>query len=514
MDINTTRRGLLKATTGLLGGSIVASLSGCAPPIQNNKQIKMGVSSRPRMLDPRQATDALSSRVNRLIYRQLIDFDEAFKPVPDLASWQQISATHYRLILIDFPEFHHGKPLTAYDVAATYQNVLSPDSGSPHRGSLKGIKKVVAINSQEIDFYLTEIDALFVGRLVIGILPEDLLKLEHRFQDKPIGCGECKFISLSEQRLILQRKDLVELHFVAVRDATIRVLKLKKGELDIVQNDLSPELVKYSDGHESLKVSWHQGTNFSYIGYNFEDELLSQIAVRQAIAYGINRQAVIDAMFSGNARLAGGLLVPEHWAGEPAINGYEYNPEKARELLKQVPNLPDLINSDGRIELSYKTSSDPTRIRLATIYQSQLKRVGIQLNIQSYDWGTFFNDIKQGRFQLFGLAWVGVKSPDIFQYVFDSRAIPPNGANRGRYRDDIADSLIREAAQSQSIARQVELYRKLQRHLQATLATLPLWYEDHYAVMRTNIQNYKLYSDGRLDGLLTAQKKIAPKGDL
>ncbi len=466
----------------------------------------MGISSRPRMLDPRQATDALSSRVNRLIYRQLIDFNDSFEPIADLASWQQISTIHYRFKLLEFPLFHHGKALTVDDVVATYQSVLSPDSGSPHRGSLKGIKKVEAINAQEIDFHLKQADALFVGRLVLGILPADLLTADHRFIDKPIGCGACRFISLTEQRLILQRPDLTELHFVAVRDAMIRVLKLKAGELDIVQNDLSPELVNYCNDHESLKVNWHQGTNFSYIGYNFEDELLSQLAVRQAIAYGINRQEIIDAMFSGRARLAGGLLVPEHWAGVPDINGYEYNPEKARNLLKSVPNLSSLVNSDGLIEFSYKTSSDPTRIRLATIYQSQLRKVGIQLNIQSYDWGTFFNDIKQGRFQLFGLAWVGVKSPDIFQYVFYSGAIPPNGANRGRYRDDLADSLIRKAAKSQSIAEQAELYRQLQRHLQATLAALPLWYEDHYSVMRNDIYNYQLYSDGRLDGLLNIKK--------
>ena len=500
-----TRRTFFKATTALLASGSLASLSGCSKSMQS-KHINMGVSSRPRMLDPRQATDALSSRVNRLIYRQLIDFNEAFEPVPDLASWQQLTPTHYRFKLVESPRFHHGKLLTAHDVAATYQSVLSPDSSSPHRGSLKGIDKVEAINSQEIDFYLKEVDALFIGRLTLGILPKDLLKSDYNFKDKPIGCGACKFIFLSEQRLILQRQDLIELHFVVVRDATIRVLKLKKGELDIVQNDLSPELVRYSEGREDLKVQWYQGTNFNYIGYNFEDELLSQLPVRQAIAYGINRQEIIDAMFSGHARLAGGLLVPEHWAGAPDINGYEYNPEKARELLKQVPNLPGLVNSEGLIELSYKTSSDPTRIRLATIYQSQLRKVGIQLNIQSYDWGTFFNDIKQGRFQLFGLAWVGVKSPDIFQYVFHSDAVPPNGANRGRYRNYIADKLIRKAGRSHSMEKQAEIYRQLQIHLQTTLAAMPLWYEDHYAVMRKNIKDYHLYSDGRLDGLLKAKK--------
>ncbi len=161
---------------------------------------------------------------------------------------------------------------------------------------------------------------------------------------------------------------------------------------------------------------------------------------------------------------------------------------------------------EKRLQLSYKTSSDPTRIRLATIYQSQLRKIGIDLNIQSYDWGTFYNDIKQGRFQLYSLAWVGIKSPDIFKYVFDSSAIPPNGANRGRYRDPVADQLIRQAEKEQNLQKAAALYRQLQAHLEQTLACLPLWYEDQYAVMRKAVSGYQLYADGRYDGLFYTQK--------
>jgi peptide/nickel transport system substrate-binding protein len=305
---------------------------------------------------------------------------------------------------------------------------------------------------------------------------------------------------------------LSELVFVPVKDATVRVLKLKKGELDIIQNDLSPELVNYCEKQDGLKVEWHSGTNFGYIGFNFEDELLAQPAMRQALAYGIDRHAIVDAMFAGHARLAGGLLVPEHWSGVKDIHGYDYQPEKAKALLKQVVIPPGLVEKDSNnqtiIKLSYKTSNDPTRIRLATIYQSQLREIGIHLNIQSYDWGTFYSDIKKGRFQLYSLAWVGIKSPDIFQYAFDSDAIPPKGANRGRYRDTMADQLIREAGQTQSLEQQAVLYQNLQRHLLDTLAVIPLWYEDQYSVMRSNMSGYTLYSDGRLDGLLQVNKQI------
>ncbi len=513
-DLNVTtdigRRQFVKTSFMSLG---VISLSACQPST-SAQQILVGVTSRPRMLDPRKATDALSSRINRLLYRQLIDFNERFEAIPDLATWQQTSDTRYVFTIKEPTIFPHGEPLTSADVVATYQSLLDPDFGSAHRGSLKGIVSVTALNETQIEFILDKADALFVGRLVIGILPKSFIEQEHEFQKQPIGSGDCEFVSLSEQKLVLKRrKDNVELAFIPVKDATVRVLKLKKGELDIVQNDLSPELVQYCQKQPELKVDWHAGTNFGYIGFNFEDPLLAQQALREAIAHGIDRQSVINAMFSGHARLAGGLLVPEHWCGVEDMPAYEYNPQKAKRLLhsldfKSLP--PGLVtyNQDNEpmIELSYKTSNDPTRIRLATIYQSQLKKIGIHLNIQSYDWGTFYSDIKKGRFQLYSLAWVGIKSPDIFQYVFDSDAIPPKGANRGRYRDKTANQLIRSAGQTQSLEKQAELYKELQHHLHATLATMPLWYEDQYTVARRNITGYKLYADGRLDGIVSCHK--------
>jgi len=510
--LSISRRKLIKTAVGSLPVIGLASLLGCADQ-DNVNQIRMGVTSRPRMLDPRKATDALSSRVNRLLYRQLIDFNERFEPVPSLASWQQIDDITYRFTLNENSVFTNGVSLTAEDVVATYQSILNPDFGSAHRGSLNGIKTVTALDENQVEFTLLKPDALFVGRLVIGILPKNLIESNYPFHEKPVGSGACEFVSLSEQKLVLKRReDDVQLVFIPVKDATVRVLKLQKGELDIVQNDLSPELVQYCQNQAELEVDWHAGTNFGYIGFNFDDPLLAQPELRQAIAHGIDREAIINAMFSGHARLAGGLLVPEHWAGVKEMPGYEFDRDKAKALLSTLDfdKLPGLVKYDkvGQriIELSYKTSNDPTRIRLATIYQSQLKKIGIHLNIQSYDWGTFYSDIKKGRFQLYSLAWVGVKSPDIFQYVFDSEAIPPNGANRGRYRSDKADNLIRLAGKTDSLSKQAELYQSLQTHLQEELAAMPLWYEDQYTVARQGVSGYQLYADGRLDGLLHCVK--------
>ncbi|MBN2647317.1 MAG: ABC transporter substrate-binding protein [Thiotrichales bacterium] len=508
-----TRRTLVRSLSVLAPLAGANFLGGCSST-QSDETIRMAVNTRPQMLDPRRATDALSSRINRLLYRSLVDFNAHFEPVPDLADWQQVSPTHYRFRLRESSTFHHGGALEAKDIAATYQSVLDPKLGSAHRGALKNIEEITVVDTHTIDFTLKEVDALFVGRLVIGILPADLIENEHPFHLQPVGSGPCRFVAMSEQWLKLQRlNDQVLLEFVPVKEATVRVLKLLKGEIDLLQNDLSPELVAYCRQQNSLQVQFRSGTNFGYIGFNFADPLLQQTALRQALAHGIDRQAVIAAIFQGQARLAQGLLVPEHWCGLSDLPDYEYNPEKAKQLLKsvQVPAEHLTLNNKNQrvIKLSYKTSNDPTRIRLATIYQSQLRPLGIELKIQSYDWGTFYNDIKQGRFQLFSLAWVGVKSPDIFQYAFASNAIPPKGANRGRFMDAESDALIAQALHSPDLAEQAMLYRQLQRRLHSQLASLPLWYEDNYAVQTQRLSPYPLFTDGRFDGLLKVQKRAS-----
>jgi len=172
----------------------------------------------------------------------------------------------------------------------------------------------------------------------------------------------------------------------------------------------------------------------------------------------------------------------------------------ARELLAEVgfgPNNP--------LRLTYKTSSDPFRVRLATVIQNQLSQVGIRVDLRSYDWGTFYGDIKEGRFQMYSLAWVGIKTPDIFRYVFHSASVPPDGANRGRFKSSVVDALIDSAEATPEFTGKATLYRQLQQQLLQELPYIPLWYEDHVVVSRDYVSGYHLASDGNYDGLVNVK---------
>ena len=153
-----------------------------------------------------------------------------------------------------------------------------------------------------------------------------------------------------------------------------------------------------------------------------------------------------------------------------------------------------------------QTSAAPFRVRLATIVQEQLGRVGIDVRVQSNDWGTFYGDVKAGRFQMYSLAWVGIKMPDIFRYTFHSDAIPPNGANRGRYRSRAADRDIEQAESAGTLAEQARHYHALQQRVLSDLPYIPLWYEDTVGVFREGVSGYVLNADGNYDGLLGVER--------
>lgn len=469
--------------------------------------IRFGLTVSPATLDPRQATDAVSARLLRLIYQPLVDFDEASRPEPALAEWERRSPTLYRVELrSDRDAFHDGEELTAEDVQATYASVLDRETASPHRGSLKHIERIEVIDEETLDFHLAREDGLFPGRLTLGIMPAHLLAEDHRFNRHPVGNGPFRFAawSANDEIRLERRSDGQVVEFVEVSDPTVRTLKLIRGEIDLLQNELSPELVSYLDGQDNVQVKARPGNSFTYIGFNLEDDTSSDPRIRQAVAYGLDREAIIENLLGGRARLAGGMLPPEHWAGHTGRAGYPHDPERARQLLREAGYHP------GRgPELVYKTSTDPLRLRIAAVVQDQLEAVGFRVSLRSYDWGTFYADVQEGRFQLYSLSWVGISSPDIFEYAFHSRSVPPDGANRNRYRSADVDEWIERAEQAPDMEQQAEFYRRIQARLVDDLPYVPLWYEDHFYARREGIEGYSVDADGNYDGLRYVRRSDA-----
>ncbi len=459
------------------------------PPNGQSTPIRFALAQMPLNLDPRYATDAASERVNRLIYQSLVDFDETSQPVPKLATWLMVSPREYHFSLKQpFARFHNSKSMTAHDVKATYDSIITLKD-SPHASEYSNISSIQVENESLLIFHLKQPDIHFSSKLIIGILPKDDIDKKHDFSHQPIGSGPLAFEHWHNKLTLKRVHDGQRVVFTEVKDPTVRVLKLLRGETDLLQGDLPPELVKHMQTQSDITVQTVKGTNFSYLGLNMWDPVLRERKVRVALAHAIDRNAIIDRVMMQNTRPAGAILPPEHYTNAGTeLPAYEYNPELAKKLLVEAGiQLP--------LKLVYKTSTDAQRVRLATILQAQLAKAGIELEIRSLDWGTFFEEVKKGNFQLFGLTWVGIKTPEIYAKAFGSDQFPPNGFNRGRYADAELDTLLAK-----------EDWPAVTRRIHDQLPYIPLWYEAQFAAFNRNLKGYSPKPDGNWDDLATIER--------
>ncbi|MBI4524982.1 MAG: ABC transporter substrate-binding protein [Deltaproteobacteria bacterium] len=472
----------------------------------------IGIESSPTHLDPRFATDANSTRIASLIFDSLVRLDEYSRVQPQLAErWEAIDDQTYLFHLRKGITFQNGKPLTARDVKFTYDSVMRPQSLSPKKGALQFLASVDPLDPHRVRFRLTAPYAPFLASFGIGILPAGSPpEIQGRSQRLP-GTGPFSLEEFSPgERVVLKANSsywgnppaIPGLVFKIIPDATVRALEFKKGTVDLLQNDVEPDMLPWLRRRTTASIVTQQGTIFQYIGANIEHPILQLAPVRQAIAHAIDREAIIRHLLKGLATPATGLLSPLHWAYDPTVPQLVYDPEKARRLLDEA-GFPD-PDGDGpkpRFKLSYKTTTLDLRRRIAEALKEQLNRVGIELEVRTFEWGTFYGDVQKGNFHLYSLSWVGISDPDLYFSLFHSSSVPPFGNNRGRYRNPELDRALEEGRKRSGLEERKRIYGRVQQILASDLPYIPLWWAKNVVIMNPAIQGFTLYPDGDLVSL-------------
>lgn len=455
----------------------------------------VGLETAPLTLDPRISSDAYSSKITALIHNGLFRLTERLEILPDLVDrFEFIPPAKYRFHLKGGVRFHDGRELTADDVRFTLESIADPALASPFRGTMEKIQRIRVIDPLTLEAELKEPFSPFLSALTVGIVSAA--------GDPSIGTGPFQLESFKPaEGVLLKRNDgyfrsppkIQKLLFRVVADDNLRVLELKNHRIDLLQNNIPPPLLKTLREAKDLVLERTEGINETYLGMNVGKSPLSRLEVRRAIAHGLDIPALIGYRMANMARPATGLLAPVHWAYEPEVTRYRYDPKKARELLDQAgyPD-PDGGGPLPRLVLSYKTSTKKDRIGLARQIARTLRDIGIELTILPFEWGTFFHDVNTGNFELFSLTWVGVTEPDIYFYVFHSSQAPPLGANRGGYRNETVDRLTEEGRRVMNRPERAEIYSLVQKTLADDLPAIPLWYEDNVAVFSKRVKGLKL----------------------
>jgi peptide/nickel transport system substrate-binding protein len=488
-------------------------LSGCLKTSRRDPSaVTFLIESNPTNLDPRYATDSYSQRIDSLLFNGLLERDAQMILHGDLAeSWDTPDPLTYVFHLHPNVHFHDGRPLTSADVRSTFAFIMDPGNKSPKRGAFRIVTAIDAPDPATVIFHLKEPYASFTINLLratTGIVPANA---GPDFSRHPIGSGAFRFVSQSQDdEVIVERNpdyfrgapQIPRVRFRIVPDAIVRALELRKGSADIEVSSLTPDIIPVLAKQPSLAVTERPGTNFTYLGLNLEDPILKHREVRQALAYATDRDSLIRYLIHGQARVASGILPPKHWAYEPNVTQYALDTARAEQLL-DAAGFPR--QSGGtRLHLTLKTSTDEQFRVLGAALQEQWRRVGVDLELRPLEFATVLSDATKGNFQVNLLRWVGANNdPDIFEFVFSSKRFPPDGANRGHYRNAQIDELTDQIRTEMDQETRKALCSEAQKILADDLPYLPLWFTDAISVHRKSFGDIPLSPTGDFDFLAT-----------
>ena len=482
---------------------LVVSAASCLQrPVSDPNIIIASLSSGPNNLDPRVGTDDSSQRLHQLIFDDLMELDDQLRVVPRLAArLDHPDPLTYIVELRRGVRFHDGHELTAADVTYTFNCFLDPGFVSARKGAFSSLASVTARDRYTVVFTLKQPFVSFPSSLVVPIVPD---AAGATLQDQPIGTGPYRFV-----RYVVD--DRVELEpfgdyfggspanggviLRIIPDEVMRGLELEKGTIDLVVNDIGPDIAHRLRENRRLSLITAAGVDYQYLGLNLRDPMLKDVRVRQALALAVDKTAIVKYLRRGLATPAVGLLPPSSWAFSGDVMTFDHDPVKARALLDEAGYAdPDGTGPRPRFSLTLKVSNIEFNRLQSAVIQEGFREIGVALNIRLYEFATLYADVVKGSFQMYGLQWAGgaLADPDILRLVFHSSQTPPTGFNRGFFHDEQVDALLDRIAGTTDEARRRDLLAQVQRRIAEQVPYISLWTKTNFVLAQRSLSGVRL----------------------
>ncbi len=500
------------------GLALLMGIAGCRSTPRDPQTVVFLIESSPANLDPRVGTDGQSEHIDELLFDGLVARDANFHFTPALAErWEQPDPLTIVFHLRAGVRFEDGRELTARDVVWTIESMTNPSRAgaviSPKAASYASVDRVEERDPRTVVFHLKHADNFLLTNLSTGAIGMVPYGSGRDFWQHPVGTGPFRFVSQQiDQEVVIERNPLSwsvapkieRVRFAVVPDAITESLELEKGSGDLAINSLPMDSLGVLAKRPNLQLEDSAGTQVQYLAFNLRDPLLKDVRIRQAIACAIDRDLIIGSLMLGRAQPAMSLLPPSHWAFTSDVARYEYDPARAARLLNEAGY--GAGPGGVRFHLTMKTSNDEGTRLLAAVLQQQLTKVGIALDLRSYEFATFYSDLSRGAFQIYSLRWIGGnEQPDIFSYAFSTARFSPKGANRGHYSNPRLDALLEDADASEDAARRRADYVEAQQILARDLPAINLWYRDTVVVHNRRLTNVTPTPSGSYTFLETAE---------
>jgi peptide/nickel transport system substrate-binding protein len=434
----------------LLAGLLLLPLGARAATV-----LKLGTDVDAQTLDPRTERDTTGYRVINLIYSGLVQLNAALEPVPDLAThWEQTSPVTWEFTLRPDATFQDGQKVTADDVVFTYTTLLDPKLNARFRSLYAPIDKVEAIAPDKVRFTLKAPYAPLLSYLDLGIVPKHAVEAGRDLDTQPLGSGPFRFVRWERgSRIVLAANDtyfggrpkLDELDILVVPDNTARAQALESGDLDIIMSPLSPQDVQRLADESQFSHVRLPGISITYLNFNMRNPVLSDTAVRQAVAMLVDQKTIVDQIYGGIDVPATSLLIPSlPWSYTPDIRQPAYDPARAKQLLAQdgwKPGPDGILAKDGQC-LGFTISThaeDPNRIQTVEFLQNSFKQAGIDAKVLVTEWPGFISNTQTGKYDLAYFGWTMLVDPD---RAMDAELATGGSLNFGHYSNPDLDRLL------------------------------------------------------------------------
>ena len=474
----------------------------------------VGLVAEPVALDPAQVTDLNSNRVGRRVAETLVAFAEgSTQIVPGLAESWTISrdGLQYTFKLRKGVRFHDGTPLDAEAVKFSIERQIVPDHPASKLGKYPfasyffgNVKAVEPLDELTVRFILKEPRASFLDVMAAAaasiVSPTAVKKFGLDYGTNPVGTGPFRFASWERgQRVVLEKnpaywKFPVKVDRVVYRpivEDQARLTELLTGGLDLIVG-VPPDFVAQLEGNAKLALLKQVGAHVWYLGMNNQKKPFDDKRVRQALNYAVNKDAIVKDVLKGTGAASRGPVLPGTWGADPALKAYPYDPERAKKLLAEA-GYPSGFSTTLWVPESGSGMQAP--VAMSTVMQSNLKAVGVNVSLQTMEWGAYLAKLRTKEQELFALSWMaGTEDPDMVMYpLLHSSQWTPVGPNRALYKNARFDTLLQQARLTTDQAKRAQLYREAQRVLVDDAPWVFVDHEIQIAALSKRVQGFKLH---------------------
>ena len=474
-----------------------------------------GSIGEPSTLIPMLAGDAASHSVAGMIFNGLVKYDTDLSVIGDLAESWEISKDG---LVITFHlrkgvKWADGVEFTADDVMFGFKTIIDEKIPTAYKEDFIQVKKAETPDRYtfKVTYEKPFAPALTTwGNLVV--LPKHLLEgkdiTKSEFVRNPVGLGPYKLVRwTSGQDLILESyKDYFEGRpyidkyvYRVIPDSATMFLELQAGGIDMM--GLTPIQYTKQTENEFFRTNFQKFRypvfSYTHLAFNLKHPLFKDKRIRQAIAYAIDKNEIVDVVLFGLGSPATGPYVPNTWPYNKNVNKYEFNPEKAKALLKEAgwayTHGDGLLYKDGRpFTFTILTNmGNSLRKNTATIIQWRLAKIGINVEIKALEWSTFVNEfIDKRRFEAVLLGWSIGLDPDQYD-IWHSSKTKEKEFNFVGYNNPEVDRLLEEGRRTFDIKERKKAYFRIQEIIADELPYIFLYVPDATPIIHSRFKGIR-----------------------